>query len=864
MRRIKKNIVFYLLCSFVLFFNSCSTKKKTWAHKQYHNTTAKYNGYYNSKKSINQGVKKLKENHKDDYTKTLQIYKTGELTKNKSIHGYMDKAIKKSSIVIQRHSINIRGKEYCKWIDENYLLVGMAYFYKGDFDEAIKTFQFVKNEYKKNITSYKAQLWLVRAFVEKKDFSSAELELTEINNNRRFPKKIKSELQLVSADFYLKQDNHPLALDKIQQALKLIKRKNTKTRLNYIAGQIYYKNKNHKKARDFFQSVIKSNPEYEMVFNAKMNLARSLDEESNDVEKIKKQLIRMTKDDKNIDYLDQIYYTLAKIDLTQKDTGSAVKNYIISTEKSINNNKQKTLSFIDLADIYFNKEEYAKSKQYHDSIMLLINTQNQRYTSIKKRKEILTSLVFHLETINLEDSLQALAKLPLSETNQIIQNIIDKQLAEQKEKTELERIKQQAIYENGRYGSGEQFGAQTSGGKWYFYNPSTLSFGLSEFRKKWGKRKLEDDWRRKNKETNTAQNQVDSTAQTSKEEQGFEGVRNLSYYMKKIPRTKERIKSSNNKIKESLYEAGIIYKEQLNRYKKSNELFQDLIRRFKADTIYSPLSYYNIYLNNKKIKNFTQAEKTKQLLFNEFPNSIYAKMLKDTTYTLDGSNNKNNFEKIYEDLFVIFNEKKYKEVVQETETIKNKRHQQKIKLLRAISLLKVNDTIRAKKELRDLKKQKEDVKIQNRSKEILQTLENPEKMLKSNKQAKEKSRYLYDEKKQHITVFIFPKNGTDVNYFKTLLSDYHKQEYSNEVFEINAILFGLNKHLVSVRMFESKKQAMKYYTSILDKSNILQELKKQNYNFFVFSEENFQEFYKTKNIKEYIPFFEKNYLQNKD
>ena len=120
------------------------------------------------------------------------------------------------------------------------------------------------------------------------------------------------------------------------------------------------------------------------------------------------------------------------------------------------------------------------------------------------------------------------------------------------------------------------------------------------------------------------------------------------------------------------------------------------------------------------------------------------------------------------------------------------------------------------------------------------------------------------KKKQHITVFIFPKNGTDVNYFKTLLSDYHKQEYSNEVFEINAILFGLNKHLVSVRMFESKKQAMKYYTSILDKSNILQELKKQNYNFFVFSEENFQEFYKTKNIKEYIPFFEKNYLQNKD
>ena len=147
MKSVKINIVFYLLCSYILFFSSCSTKKKTWAHKQYHNTTAKYNGYYNSNKSIKDGIKKLQEGHKDDYTKILQIYKTGDLLKNKSTHGNMDKAIKKSSIVIQRHSINIRGKEYCKWIDENYLLVGVAYFYKGDFEEAIKTFQFIKNEY---------------------------------------------------------------------------------------------------------------------------------------------------------------------------------------------------------------------------------------------------------------------------------------------------------------------------------------------------------------------------------------------------------------------------------------------------------------------------------------------------------------------------------------------------------------------------------------------------------------------------------------------------------------------------------------------------------------------------------------------
>jgi len=864
MKSVKINIVFYLLCSYILFFSSCSTKKKTWAHKQYHNTTAKYNGYYNSNKSIKDGIKKLQEGHKDDYTKILQIYKTGDLLKNKSTHGNMDKAIKKSSIVIQRHSINIRGKEYCKWIDENYLLVGVAYFYKGDFEEAIKTFQFIKNEYKKNITSYKAQIWLVRSFVEKQDFASAELEITDINNNRRFPKKILPELYLASADFYLKQDNYPLALDKIQQALKSTSRKKTSTRLKYISGQIHYKNANYRKARSFFQSVIKANPEYEMVFNAKMNLARSLDQESNDIEKIKKQLIKMTRDDKNIDYLDQIYFTLAKVDLKQKDTSSAIENYIISAEKSISNDKQKTLALIELADIFFNKHEYVNSKQYHDSVMLFISSENEKYQNIEKRTELLGSLVFHLEVINTQDSLQMLANLPLVEVNQIIQKIIDKQRAEQKEKSELERIKQQAIYEDGRYGSGEQFGAQTSGGKWYFYNPSTLSFGLSEFRKKWGKRKLEDDWRRKDKEIKTTQNQSDSTTQTNKKNQESEGVKNLSYYMKKIPRTKQGIESSNNKIKESLYEAGVIYKEQLNRYKKSNELFQELIKRFGTDTLYVPLSYYNTYLNHQKTRSLKQAQEIKKILINEFPNSIYSKMLIDSTTGLNNINNKNSHEKQYEQIHSLFIKRKYTEIIQQTKLIKNSSYKQKTHLLRAISFLKINDTTSCKKELMVLKKQKQDLQIQNRSKELLQILDNPEKMLKSNEQAKEKSRYLFNENKPHIAVFIFPKNGTDVNYFKTLLSDYHKTDFSNEVFEINAILFGLNKHLVSVKPFKDKSQAMNYYEAIFEESSIFQELKKQSFTVFVFSQENFKEFYKTKNIKEYKMFFEKNYLQKQD
>ena len=228
MKIITQHIVRVFLVIFLLFSSGCSTKKKSWVNRQFHNTTAKYNGYFNGNESIKRGIKKLEESFVDDYTTILPVFKTGDLKKSKSIHSYMDKAIKKGSIVIQKHSMKIKGKEYCKWIDDNYLMVGKSYFYKGEFEDAIKTFSFIKNEYKNNEIQFDASLWLVRALVEKKDFMTADVELDELTNNRKFPKKLDVDLAKISADFYLQQANYPLALEQLLKIDKLVKRKNKK------------------------------------------------------------------------------------------------------------------------------------------------------------------------------------------------------------------------------------------------------------------------------------------------------------------------------------------------------------------------------------------------------------------------------------------------------------------------------------------------------------------------------------------------------------------------------------------------------------------------------------------------------------
>ena len=169
-----------VLLALVLITPSCSTKKKSWINRQYHNTTAKYNGYFNGNESIKSGLKKIHKNHTDDYTEILVVFPEGDLKKNQTAKSQMDKAIRKGSVVIQKHSMKIKGKEYCRWIDDNYLMLGKAYFYKGDFDEATKTFNFIKSEYNKNEIRFEAALWLVRAYIQKKDFTSAESELDEL------------------------------------------------------------------------------------------------------------------------------------------------------------------------------------------------------------------------------------------------------------------------------------------------------------------------------------------------------------------------------------------------------------------------------------------------------------------------------------------------------------------------------------------------------------------------------------------------------------------------------------------------------------------------------------------------------------
>ena len=862
----KKNKATKLLILFTLtlVITSCSTKKNNFMNRKYHRTTAKYNGYFNGNESLKAGIRKLEEGHKDDFSEVISVFKTGDLAKNQAIHAYMNKAIEKGSIVIQSHSMNIRGKEYNKWIDDNYFMIGKAYFYKGEFDEAIKTFNYIKETYKKAPIKYDAALWLARCFSEKEDFVAAEMELDELQADRKFPEKLDDQLAVILADFYLKQENYILTLDELNTACKFIKKRKKKTRFYFILAQLNQKHQNYKQASAYYQKVIKANPEYEMVFNCKINKAQCVQGHSKQSEKVRAELLKMTKDDKNKEYLDQIYYAIAKMDLAEEDSVLAIQNFKLSAEKSKFNDAQKARSFLELAKIYYEKSDYMSSSAFYDSTIIFMDSEHKEYDQTKERQSLLAELATYINAISLQDSLQVLAKMSERELNQAINKLIAAEQKKELEKQQLERERANQRFETNRFGGRENnFGEKTAGGRWYFYNPATLSFGYSEFVKKWGKRKKEDDWRRSDKKIAT-ELENDSTAETQNKKEESTNKKDPQYYKDKIPLTKEKMEASNLKIMEAYYQAAMIYKSYLNENKKAVKMLKSLCERFPNNENYTPLTHYNLYLIYSNQNKSKKSQNCKEILLSKFPKSIYSRLLNEPEYLANIEQKKESQKTDYEKTVSLYYSKKYTDVISQCDSINKKTERNeltaKYDLLRALAISKTNDSINFRIQLNEIVKKYPETEVKTKAEEIIALLDNPEKMLKINREIERGTPYIFEQDEAHYFILIMPKEQTDVNFIKTLLSDYHSEQYSIETFEITAILFGQDRHLIMIKTFDNSSLATNYYKDFSTASRVNNELSKTENKKLIISAQNFQHFFKHQDTEKYYEFFINNYL----
>jgi len=865
----------YFFLFVAVIWQACSTDKNTALRRAYHNTTARYNGYFNAKELMKEEEEGLYNAHKEDYTQTLPIFIYPSDKQSQGMYPNMDKVIEKCSEVIERHSIYKRKKEHIKWIDDCYFLIGKARFYKEEYSLAEQTFLYVYQAFKRNPERYRGLNWLIRTFIQTEQFDRAEefLELGEDEKNR-FPEELWGKFNIIYADYFLKRKkNEEMAIEKLEEAMPLIEDKDDRKRYYFILAQLYENQRNYSLAVDRYSRVIKLRPDYEMRFTAKIHRAVLYDVTSEKGKDIKKELNKMLKDKKNEDFKDQIYYALAEIALKEDDKSLAKSHLRKSVKSSTSNQRQKGLSYLLLGNLYFEEPSYVKAQTHFDSTLQYLPKSHPEYWPTDSKNNSLMDLVENLKLIEREDSLLALAKLSDKEKNKKVKEIIAeiKRKEEQKKQAELKKLREA---QNNNSGDLINLSASSGRGEWYFYNTTSLALGQGEFKSLWGDRPLEDDWRRKNKQSNLPGGKAKSTNAdgevADKENPEADSVAQAKKYdpetyLAQIPKDIKEELEAHGRIAEALFHVGTIFKESFTDYKSAIQSFERITTQYDTSEYNLPAHYqlYRIY----KINDLTEkAEVEKNWVLDNHPFSEYAYLIKNPDYIKQKKDSREKIESFYEATYKLFSYGLYQDVIESCqkadETFEENHIKDKFDLLKAKSIGHIGSKEEYKKSLESIIKEHPESPIKDRAEQMLAFLNNPsteEENKEKGENTKPQVDFNYDPSEKHLIILSASKeNEASFKSIKNKLADFNKNYFRESDLQITSSALN-EKSIYLVRSFKNQELALRYLKALKNNTSLMKLVQSNQAKTYMISNGNFRKLFKSKAENQYLQFYNSKY-----
>ncbi|MBL0342248.1 MAG: tetratricopeptide repeat protein [Bacteroidetes bacterium] len=876
---------------------SCSVKKNNILSREYHKTLAHYNGYFNAREKVKDGAKTLATSQLDRYDRILPVFKYGDPASAKAVFPGMDEAIKKVSLVIQRHSMDIDGKERNKWIEDCFLLIGIAQFYKHETWTAIESFQYVAAQYRSEPIRYDALLWLTQSYLRLGKMPDADYLLTTFRDDPKMPTDLKSLYNAIYGDYYLLQNEYEKAAEHLEKATAIAKKKQDRIRYAFILWQIYQKLGEYPKAVTKYEMVIKSNPAYEMSFNARVNRARCIDVNSPDGKEIRKMLVKMLTDFKNLEYQDQIYYALAEISLKENNTPEAIDFLRKSTASSTVNTNQKALSYLKLAEIYFKEPNYKLAQTFYDSTAAFLSQDYPDYLSIINTKNNLNKLIKNLNIILVEDSLQNLASKSPAEREMRI----DRMIANENELKELEakaKAEQKALDEAKANEEGEpSFNAQDprpgapvtpGGGSWYFSNQSAISFGYNDFLRIWGDRKLEDNWRRSTKSSFAAAanpdefiEEVDSTevVDVAKRDSimALDNAKRKDAYLASLPTIPELIAKSNDKIVEAYYNVGLIYKEQLKDNPSAGKNFETLLTRY-PENLYKVPTIYNLYRVYLAMGEMDKSDYYKNVILKDYADTEYAKIILNPDYFKDQQKKVAIQKVFYENTYRAYLNKQYEDVI-ERKSLADSLFPgtdlaPKFDLLKSMAIGKTRPIPEFEASLKSIVVKYPDDSVTVRAKEILALIDpsmyNRKDSVETQPEGQPKPEVVEPPKApvpfvmnadtaQYVFI-LYQNNVISTNELKIAVSNYNNKFYSVKKLQISSAFLGSESQFVLIREFTNKEEALRYLDGLLSDPVAFGDIDVSSARSVTITPDNMILLMQTKDMEGYERFYDENYL----
>ncbi len=895
---------------------SCSTQKAKWGNIAFHNTTTHYNIWWNGNESLKKGVENLNKNVKDDYTRLLPVYKLGTKEESMAMLPDFNRAIEKGVKGIKKHSIFVDGREHVPYIAKCYLLTAQAAFYEHDYVTAANTCQLLISQYAGQPVADEAAVLMARCSTQEKRYREAETALDELvvaDGKGEFDKSQRLNLALAMAECALPQEKYKKGVQFLKQALEQKPPARQKARIYFILGQVYQQLDKRPTAAKYYEKALACGPDYEMEFNARLNIASCADLRHSDIGRLEKLLDKMLSDKKNEEFADQIYYAKGEMYLGMRKVKEGCAMLRKSAAVSKANPAQKARSSLRLAGVLYDKMlDYDNAQRYYDTAMSLIKPDYPRYADIKSRHELLTSLVSYTRVIASNDSLIAVAELPEKKRDELIASKIETLIRQEKEAKERELLEEMAADDKAQM--------NTLKGDWYFYNSNMVSKGKETFRQRWGARALEDYWFLSNRgllgmnmlalaepdSPDTPSSPDTAQAEAGDAKAGGESEKNKlsgnpddphdpAYYLKSIPKSQAEKDSMLQETSIALLNAGYLYYEGVANTAKALECYLRMANSFtrNPEIVQAFFMLYKIY---DKQGNTPSSNYYRDMVLMGFPDSDFANLILDEDYYKEILRRGRMVREDYAELYALARKKKYDDVLRAAAAAKElypgdpmlskyrywegiayakmDNRQQAVAAFEGILAdYPATDSIvpLAQAQLDYLRGGGEQMVLNSGAELMDQKAVLPAdpadkagayapKAMNPDDLPPEAQLFRFRESMPHFVIILTREGRVKATDLQVKVGDFNMQYYANAGFKVSPLLFTDTLQMITITSFPDAAAAMDYYRHLFRPESPLSDYGIEQFRIFAISKQNYTTFYNRKKIDAYQQFFDLYYL----
>lgn len=648
-----------------LAFNACSTKKDALLNRNWHALNTKYNTLYNGNIAFEEGREGLNAVYQDNYWEILPVERL-EVTEDIKLDSEDNNpnfliAEEKATKAIQKHSMDIKDEERNPQTDEAFLLLGKARYFDQRYMPALESFNYILNKYTQSDKLNEATIWREKVNIRLENEELALRNLKRLIKQEYLSDQEYADARAMMGQAYINLKIQDTAIQQLKIASVYTKKNPERGRYLYIIGQLFNELGYKDSANYAFDKVIDLNRKSPRVYmiNAHLQKIQNTELTDDNREEMYEYLTELEEDRENRPFLNKIYRQVAEFHLATQSDSLALVYYNKSLRATQNMPQLNALNYENLAIYNFDQNEYKPSGAYYDSVLQNLNENTKKYREVKKKLDNLEDVIKYEEVVQYTDSVITLYEFSIDDRI----TYFEEHIAQLKAVAENERKKGENMANAGFAAFSKTKGGKENQGKFYFYNITTLGYGKNDFKTRWGKRTLEDDWRWSNK--SKAQNlEVNgenpaNTAANNVVALGEEEKYSVEFYLSQIPTDPLLIDSLRTERNFANYQLGLIYKEKFKENLLAAGKLESVLKSNPEERLVIP-SKYNLYKIYEE-SGSSLATDMKYDIIKNHPESRYAEILLNPQAILTGSADSPDAK--YQRLYKMFQNQEFLQVI---------------------------------------------------------------------------------------------------------------------------------------------------------------------------------------------------------